>query len=107
MQRCVGRANRVQTVGCSHHGVAQPPGQPSGCDAAMCLAEMTRHRFAIGILQPLARYAGVRQRMSPNAKTFHFSVLLKSDLRGHLPPLTPVTVATAQAVSNHAADAVA
>jgi hypothetical protein len=28
-------------------------GPPSGCEAGLRIAEMTRHRIAIGILQPL------------------------------------------------------
>jgi hypothetical protein len=71
--------------------------------AAKC-AEMTRHRIAIGILQPL-EYAGVRQQQRPNVK-FDFSVLLESDLSGNFPLLASTSVTTAQPISHHATDAI-
>lgn len=72
-KRCLHAKSRTMALR-SHSG------QSLGCDAAMCYAEMTRHRIAIGILQPLGMR--VCDCDSAQMQDLHFSVLLQGDLAG-------------------------
>jgi len=104
MQCCVvGRANEGQIRRCARW-CRTAFGATLGLRRWMRYAEMTRHKIAIGILQPL----GMRVCDCDSAQMhdFHCSVSLQRDLAGHLPLLPSATVASAQPVPHHALNAV-